>query len=135
MQQRLIIPARMPSLNKLLDAKSRGGQHAGKGGKRWNPYNATKSQWHKRIIELCAEQGIRPVAGAHFRFTWLEPNRTRNPDNIISAKKFIFDGLVKAKVIKNDGWSQVLSIREEYRVDKRFPGVVVDIISDELLQV
>lgn len=123
----------MPSLNALLDAKSRAGRVVGTGGKRWNPYNATKRQWEKRIAELCAEQGIRPVAGAHFRFTWLEPNKSRNPDNILSAKKLILDALVKARIISNDGWQQVRSIREEYRVDKRFPGVVVDIVSDELL--
>lgn len=133
MIQRLIIPERMPSLNHLLDAKARAGMNVGKGGKRWNPYNATKQQWQKRIVELCAAQGIRPVAGAHFRFTWIEPDTRRNPDNIISAKKLIFDALVQARVLSNDGWNQVRSIREEYTVDARCPGVVVDLISDELL--
>jgi hypothetical protein len=132
-QQRLIIPERMPSLNALLDAKARGGRHVGAKGARWNPYNAAKKEWAVKIGLWCKQQGIRPVPGAHFRFTWIEPNRQRDPDNISAGKKLIFDGLVAAGVLPEDGWGQILSIREEFRVNRACPGVVVDILSDSLV--
>lgn len=57
--------------------------------------------------------------------TWCEPNRMRDPDNIASAKKFILDALVKRGVLENDGWKQIVSFADYFKVDKENPRVEV----------
>ena len=62
----------------------------------------------------------------HYRFTWYEPNRRRNPDNIASAVKFVFDAMQDAGVISNDGWKQIQSIYHEF-VRSDTAGVMVEV--------
>jgi hypothetical protein len=73
-------------------------------------------------------QGIKLIESATFRFTWIEKDKRRNKDNIAFAKKYIFDGLVNAGIIKNDGWSEVRGFTDEFQVGKEY-GVIVKIES------
>jgi hypothetical protein len=130
--QRLIIRERLPGMNELLGASTGMFGNAGSRG-RHNGYSKLKKAWGQKIVVLCLEQRLTPTPAAHFRFTWIEPNRQRDPDNISAGKKLIFDGLVAAGILPEDGWSQILSIREEFRVNRACPGVVVDILSDSLV--
>ena len=41
---------------------------------------------------------------------WYRTNKREDPDNIYFAVKFILDGLVKAKVLKNDGRKNIRKI-------------------------
>lgn len=132
MTQRLFIRERMPNLNNMLDAKSVVFGNRGKFG-RGDAYNAMKIKWAKKIELLVLEQGIKPVSQAHFRFTWIEPARQSDPDNIVAARKFVLDGLVKAGILSNDGWKQVLSFSDRWIVNKECPGVVVDIVEPEII--
>ena len=133
MKQRLIIRERLPGMNDFLEESTKIARNFNRKGGRHTGYSKLKKQWGAKIVVLCAEQQLSPVPAAHFRFTWIEPNRMRDPDNISAGKKLIFDGLVAAGVLPEDGWSQILSIREEFRVSRACPGVVVDILSDLLM--
>lgn len=46
-------------------------------------------------------------------FHWVEINKKRDPDNFVFAKKFILDGMVKAGLIPNDGWSNIAGFGKE----------------------
>ena len=49
-----------------------------------------------------------PVKTAYLRFTWGEPNKKRDPDNIAAGgRKFILDALVHSGILPNDGWANV----------------------------
>ena len=61
-------------------------------------------------------------------FAWFEPDKKRDKDNIAFAKKFIFDALVKSKVLANDGWACVDGFSDRFYVDANSPRVVVTLI-------
>lgn len=60
-------------------------------------------------------------------YTWIEPNRMRDKSNICFAKKFVEDALIKAGVLKNDGWKEIDGFRDYFEVDKENPRVEVEI--------
>ncbi len=62
---------------------------------------------------------------------WVEPDKKRDLDNIAAAKKFIFDALVKSKVLQNDGWAQITGFSDSFAVDKENPRIEVTICSLE----
>lgn len=112
----MVIEGRMPGLNEYVEAE------------RTNRYVAAKmkKQWTNLVRDiaiLTREPRHNRKQDVHFH--WVEPNRLRDKDNIDFAKKFIFDGLVKAKVLPNDGWRWVGEISNSYSVDKRHPRVEV----------
>jgi Holliday junction resolvase RusA-like endonuclease len=43
------------------------------------------------------------------------------------AKKFIQDSLVRAGVLKDDGWREIESFEDVFKVDKRNPRVEIEI--------
>ena len=62
-------------------------------------------------------------------FYWYEPNKKRDLDNISSmGRKLIQDSLVECGVLKNDGWNEIHSIKDEFYTDKDNPRVVVKLI-------
>jgi len=82
----------------------------------------------EHLIILCSKRHkgkvTKPVTA---KFTWYEENRRRDKDNIAFAKKFIFDGLVKAGVLKGDGWDYVAGFSDDFKVDKHKPRVEIEI--------
>ena len=62
-------------------------------------------------------------------YTWVEPNRRRDKDNIAFAKKFVQDSLVRMGVLENDGWKQIEYFTDSFAVDPENPRVEV-IIED-----
>lgn len=135
----------VPSLNDLLDAKSRmqpilrsiimrqKPSKGNRGGHRYSLYNDIKQDWKQRTIRALATPFVR-VQRAYFGYLVVEETLKRDPSNICSAAvKFIEDGLVEAGVIPNDGWNNVLGIRVHWVHRKgREPGVYV-VMSDGLL--
>lgn len=87
-----------------------------------------------RIAALAAtvEAGARPclpLASARCRLTWVTPTRQRHDlDNIIAACKPLFDGLVDAGVLADDGPEHVveLTICRQARPGAR-PEVLVEL--------
>ncbi len=111
--QYLEIPGRVPTANQFLGK----GQH-------WT-YNAAKSEWTKLIQVYIKKCKLRPMKWARFTFEWRDTNTERDPDNLTFLTKFILDALVDQRILKNDGWVEVLEIDHRFVVDRTEPGVQV----------
>jgi Holliday junction resolvase RusA-like endonuclease len=96
-------------------------------GGRGYRYSTLKAQWKQTIALHAMAAGIKHVERARFEFRWVEANRKRDPDNIAAAKKLVFDSLMLAKVLTNDGWKQIAGWTDTFEVGPR-PGVEVTII-------
>ena len=60
------------------------------------------------------------------RYKWFEPNTKRDLDNVSSfGRKVIQDALVKAKIITDDGWKNIIGFSDEFYVDKENPRIEV----------
>lgn len=120
---KLVIPGVLPSLNEYIRAE------------RGNRYHAAslKKQTEDMIAACIAQQlrGVRFDGPVKITYTWYEENRKRDKDNIAFAKKFIQDALVATGVLENDGWQEIVSFSDEFRVDKSNPRVEVVIESIE----
>jgi hypothetical protein len=59
-------------------------------------------------------------------YTWFEPNRKRDKDNISAfGRKVIQDALVKARYLPGDGWAHIESFTDDFAVDKLHPRIEV----------
>lgn len=121
MEAGLIIPGRFPSLNDYIAAERKNRHIAAK----------MKRDETKRVADIAANSDMptfqKPV---HVYFTWVEPNKRRDLDNIAFAHKFILDGLVKAGVLNGDSQKYVTGFVDFFRVDKDNPHVSI-LITDE----
>jgi len=61
-------------------------------------------------------------------YHWVEPSRRRDKDNISGyGRKLIQDALVKAGVLKNDGWNDIVNSYDSYGIDRKHPRIEVTI--------
>lgn len=124
--QHLWVPGKFPTLNELLEARSRFGKRVGPTGRSWNEYNEIKRTWQHRVALCARAQYIKPVPHAYFTYLFFEENMRRNPSNVVSAAvKIIEDALQKAGIIPNDGWPEVLGFSAYWELDPKRPGVAV----------
>jgi len=117
---RFFVPGPLPNFNDMIDSAK------GCGGRGYR-YSTLKAQWKQTIALHAMAAGIKHVERARFEFRWVEANRKRDPDNIAAAKKLVFDSLMLAKVLDNDGWKQVAGWTDSFEVGGK-PGVEVTII-------
>src|SRR5690606_3819781 len=63
-----------------------------------------KKQQEALVIKAIREQKIQPITEFPLRINciWYEKDLRRDIDNIVFAKKFIFDALVQEKIIPDD---------------------------------
>lgn len=135
------VAGKVPSLNDLIDAKGtrapiirsiimRQKPKKGQRGGGFDLYNDIKQDWTQRTIRAVGSPFVR-VTSAYFGYVVVEERKNRDPSNVVSAAiKFIEDGLIKAGVIPNDGWGNVLGIRPVcIHRPGREPGVYV-VMSD-----
>lgn len=119
MKYTLTITGRLPGLNEIITAN------------RSSKYEAAKQKkdvegmiaWYIRE-QLKGVKIERPVKLTHWFY---EPSKRRDKDNIVSAKKFIWDALVRTGVLKNDGWDEIADFRDYVLLDQMDPRVVVEI--------
>lgn len=62
-----------------------------------------------------------------FEFHWFMKNKRKDKDNIVFAKKFLFDGMIDSGLIANDGWKEIGTFKDVVAVDKEFPRVEIKI--------
>lgn len=99
---RFELPFRLPSCNEYINAC------------RTNAYAGAAMK--KRCENMIAMLLKGKIEGdVKFVAEWHEPNKRRDIDNIIFAKKFIFDALQKKGVIDND--KQIKEINEKVIYD------------------
>jgi len=112
-----VIPGKLPGLNEYIDASRR------------NRYLAAemKKAAERKIMWAIKAQlhGVRFTGPVIMRYTWYEPDRKRDKDNIAFARKFVQDSLVSAGVLKNDGWKEIENFTDAFAVDKENPRVEV----------
>lgn len=117
---KLTVWGTLPGLNEII-AENRRNYHAGAKLKKEAQY----------LVTVCIRktlkrwQASRPV---YMRYTWYEPNKKRDKDNIAAGgRKIIQDALVEMKVLKNDGWNDIVGFQDEFRIDKNEPRIEVEI--------
>ena len=112
----VFIPLRLDGMNAII------------GAARHNRYAsaAQKREQDDGIAWVLRANRIGELRGRYsWHFTWHEPNRRRDPDNIESADKFIFDALQKVGILDNDGWSRVAETHHYFKRDPDRVGVEV----------
>jgi len=123
---RFEIPGTLPGLNEYINAE------------RSNKYQAAKlkRQTEETIVMCIWEQmpGVNIAEPVRIEYYWYEPNKRRDKDNIAFAKKFVQDALVKAGVLANDGWQEIVSFADRFGIDKDNPRVEVTIETVERRQ-
>lgn len=112
---KLTIPGLLPGLNEYVDAE--------RGAKGKYKAAAMKKQAENVIGYMIKTQlrGVRFTRPVVIHYTWIEPNRRRDKDNIAFAKKFIQDSLVHAGVLQNDGWKHIEHFTDDFAVDPKTP--------------
>lgn len=124
MKAKLIFPFTFPGLNDYINAERTHRQKAAK----------MKREWQNAVI-LCARRQIRgkftrPVV---MNYLWVEKDRRRDKDNIAAfGRKVIQDALVKAGVLKNDGWANIVGFSDRFDLDKKNPRVEVEIVENHV---
>ncbi|MEN2765759.1 RusA family crossover junction endodeoxyribonuclease [Ornithinibacillus xuwenensis] len=76
-------------------------------------------------LVMIRAQKLPKIEKSDFEITWYCKDKRKDKDNIMTGQKFIFDGLVKAGVMANDGWGEVGSVAHFFQVDKENPRVEV----------
>ncbi len=111
----IIIPGEMPGMNEIIDAAKL----------HYHKYNDMK-RVNTDMVTWMAKK-VPEKKKVFLDITWYCKNRRKDPDNIAAAVKFIWDGLVQAGVIENDGWNQNAGWSNRFKVDKNNPRIEVKI--------
>lgn len=112
-----------PSMNDVI-AANRSGYGAGNRLKRrLTELVAT------RCREVMAETGwVAPLGPVEVSFTWHEVWRGRDVDNVMSAQKFVLDGMVEAGMLRGDSQRYVpRPPAHGIVIDREHPGVTVEV--------
>ena len=121
MVKKLIIPGQLPNLNDYTKA-CRTNRFAGA---------KMKKDAEKIVSAYISQQlkGVQFTGKVRISFSWYEPNRRRDIDNVAFAKKFVLDALVSAGVLTSDGWNGVAGFTDVFMVDRHNPRIEVEIES------
>jgi len=112
------IPGKLPGTNEIIAA-------AKQGEGKYQPYALMKEEYTSMVAWLAKKM---PQYGrVALVITWYEPDRRRDPDNIMGGQKFILDGLVMAGTIPDDSQKHIHSIAHKFEVDRENPRVEVEI--------
>lgn len=122
-KQHIFIPLLFPSVNEYSRQAS---QTGGRPGKRVTMANFNKQSMENKVQWFIKAQQLEPMGQAYFFFTYRELHRQRNKDNVCAlAKKFIFDAMQKAQIIRNDGWKEIVGWNESFECVRTDSGVEV----------
>lgn len=110
MTQEFSINFKFPSLNEYIN-EARASRYISATSKK-------NCDWVVRlsIVKARLKPTCKPLK---VHFEWHEKTRRRDLDNIAFAKKFIFDGLVKQKIIPNDSYKYVKGFTDDFVFDHK----------------
>ena len=116
----ITIPGRLTGLNEYIAAE------------RTNRYKAAAlkrdSQGYVCVYIRKCLRNVHIAKPVKLRYTWHEPNRKRDLDNVASfGHKVIQDALKECRVITDDSPKYVVGFSDEFRVDKNNPRIEVEI--------
>ena len=113
----MTIPGKLPGLNEYI-ALERANRHKAAKLKR-------DTEFRISLAVKAQLRGVRFRTPVVMHYTWIEPDRRRDKDNVAFARKFVQDALVRCGVLKNDGWAQVENFTDAFSVDKKNQRVEV----------
>lgn len=120
----LTIPGRYPSMNQFIEANR---THKQKG-------NQMKQKAQNDISFYIMDQlkRLRIDKPVYIRYTFYEPNKKRDLDNISGFFHKVFqDALVACRIIMNDSWYYIVGFSDEFYVDGKNPRIEVEICEVE----
>lgn len=113
---RLIYEGTLPGLNEYTNSCRSGYRQGAR----------LKRQTEEDLIWIFKSQFKGQLNGLYdVDFVWFEKDKRRDHDNIASARKFIFDALVKSGILPDDGWKNVGNFTDTFLVDKERPRVEI----------
>ena len=116
MTYRFTIPARLPGANEYIRSC------------RTNKFIANKDKHNTEFFIICcvpvSMRGLN-LEKVKIKFTWVEQQRKRDPDNIRFGAKFILDALQQCKVLKQDNLSTITALEDEFVVNKTTKAHVI----------
>ena len=112
---KIVIPGELPGMNEIIAAAK----------SHYMQYRDMKKD-NTELVTWVAKK-VPKKEKVFLEITWYCKNKKRDPDNIAAAVKFIWDGLVQAGVISNDGWNENAGWSNKFKVDKQNPRVEVNI--------
>lgn len=120
-RQTFTVRGRLPGLNEYTKA-CRQSPHAG---------NEMKRRAQARVAEAIEAYQVEPMEPrVRIDVTWVEKDRRRDMDNVVFAKKFVWDALVEAGVIGDDGWDWIEGFSDRCIVRRDDPRVVVTLTGE-----
>lgn len=124
MKARLLIHGRLPGLNEYIAAE------------RANRYKGANMKRDAQAVVMLAIRtqlrGVRFTKPVRIAYTWVEPNRRRDLDNVAGfGHKVIQDALVMCRVLADDGWDEIAGFSDTFALDQTVPRIIVD-ISEEV---
>ena len=120
MIQTFTIPDRLPGINEYT-ASQRSNKYSG----------ALMKKYAQKQVEVFIRAAKLPRMRTPIRivYTFFEPNRRRDKDNISGfAHKVIQDALVGCGIIEDDGWEQIAGWTDSFALDKDRPRIEVTLI-------
>ena len=123
MRQAFTITTRFPGMNDLIAAnRIRRGN--------WSKGQEMKQTWQEVARLAIKLHGLKPIRSrCRIQYTFFEPNRRRDMDNISGfAHKVIQDALVAEGILANDGWNEISGYTDSFEVDKDNPRIEVTLI-------
>ena len=109
----------LPSLNETINTE-RTNKYAGASMKKKATGNC--ALYIKKAMNEGFEFNELP---AELQFDWYRKNRRIDPDNRAFSRKYIFDGMQQAGLIKNDNWEFATGWKDNFFVDKESPRVEI----------
>lgn len=116
------IPGELPGMNEIIDAAK----------KHFGQYSEMKAN-NTLLVRMCANGKPRFDGPVKVLMVWYSKDRRRDPDNVMAGQKFIFDGLVNAKIIPNDTQKFIVEIEHRFKIDSKNPRVRVE-VSEVILE-
>ena len=115
---KITIPGTLPDMNKIIKISK---AHP-------MAYSTEKKTYTDAVAWIA--KGLPEMQRVSVTCHWYCPDRRIDPDNISVGIKFILDGLVKAGVLKNDGWKQIAEISHKFYIDTN-PRIEVELVEVE----
>ncbi|NVS55044.1 hypothetical protein HXC17_14365 [Listeria monocytogenes] len=121
---KIIIPLLLTDLNTYIN-KERGHRQAAAKVKKQMTYICAS------YVKMAMNHGVTFSTPCRIKFTWIIPNKRKDPDNIAFAKKFIFDGMMQARFIENDNLNYIEGFSDYFIIDKDEESrVIVEVEND-----
>lgn len=114
----IVIPLPLTDLNVYIN-KERGHRQAAAKVKKAMTYKC------QTYIMRAMQLGVTFPTPCRLKFTWIIPDKRKDPDNIAFAKKFIFDGMMAAGMIENDNLNHILGFSDHFVISKEEESRVI----------